>query len=286
MRAICVFGLALVLLLAGCQEKDETPELQRKLAEAEATNDWPVVVETATRLLEKNPDDMDVLQSRATAYVFLKQPDRALPDLDRLCEARTQDADLFLARADIYFDREDYENARKDYTVVAQLSPRQAKVHANLAAIYMFEGNSAEAVNSFNRAIELDPYDAVNRALRAYANIDCWNYDDALKDINLLMEVAGDTAEVMGAHGRLLIHYRRYTRAEAELQKAVKIDPDYSDGLFDLAWVTAILARHDEADKHADTFDAAFAKESEAFRKYHAGRPAMLRATPARSLST
>jgi serine/threonine-protein kinase len=147
--------------------------------------------------------------------------------------------------------RQDREQAVRYLSVARALRPQSAGMHNNLGIALYKAGISAEAENSFRRAIEID---------RNYAR--AWN------SLGIALQDQGRPVEAEDAYrravqlepgfaiarsnlGQLLTKRGQLAEAEAECRKALEHRPDLAAAHVNLANVLNKRARHAEAESEA-----------------------------------
>jgi tetratricopeptide (TPR) repeat protein/TolB-like protein/DNA-binding winged helix-turn-helix (wHTH) protein len=135
----------------------------------------------------------------------------------------------------------DFESALSTYQRALEVEPRQA-IYSNLGLMYYYLGRSAEAIEAQRQSVELAPKDHL-----AWSNL-----GDALW-------VAGDEAEARGA----------FRTAEQLARAALEINPNDPGYQMDLAWITAMLDRPQEARSLID--QALAASPDDPYGHYYSG---------------
>lgn len=162
------------------------------------------------------------------------------PALDHLKQGRTQDAMAYLqdllkknpddvkARqvlANVYFSSNEIEKAKKTYLEVLKREPN-AETYNNLGVVYLKEENAGKAVESFQKAVNLDPGFA-----RAYFNLGELSLISGRFEMSLGFFKKVETLD----KNHPLVHYKlgislaktgRLEEALKEFEEAVKRDPE------------------------------------------------------------
>lgn len=186
-------------------------------------------LERFDRALACDPDDQDNLIARARAHRALMDADSARRDLDAavaLCGA----AAVFQERAEFLVDFGYVEEALYDYTQALALQPNRAYYRyrraKTLFGMRLFEaclGDLGAAV-----ALEPDYVDALE--LRSYVNIFLRRWDDARKDIDLILALDPSRVHLFFRRCQIL-GFQGKVEEGLELLKSA---PDSSDNR---AWV-------------------------------------------------
>jgi Tfp pilus assembly protein PilF len=103
--------------------------------------------------------------------------------------AYAETAQDYIHRGIGYHDAGDYANAIASYDLAIQVDPSNAVAYYGRGTVYFTQGNIPEALNDFNQAIAIDPNDP--RSL--YARGKCYklqgNLAQATADYNLSMQI-------------------------------------------------------------------------------------------------
>lgn len=138
-------------------------------------------------------------------------------------------------KAAVAFSKGDWASARKAYKEMIEMDPKNALVWANLGAVEQQAGDAKKAMECFEKSVEHNP--ALSQSWVA---------------LGLLRLEAGDTYLAMSAFSRAIHEDPEDPRAhnylaiaaknlgwadaaEAELQKALELKPDYGIAHFNLA---------------------------------------------------
>jgi len=131
----------------------------------------------------------------------------------------------------------------RDFLKVTKLSPDNANGYAMLGVAYFEKNNYDSAVSNLTRAIELKPKLAEAYGYRAEAYRLKGMLDLAVKDATRTIEIGGSKRTIGKAYSTRAKAYRELgenERAEADLQKAVNLDPAYD--IYRLFTTTEYLA--------------------------------------------
>lgn len=112
-------------------------------------------VADCTRSLELVPDDAEVINNRAVAYLNKGLLDEAEEDLDRAIELRPDYAAAYANRGRMWLEREDFERALEDLDEAIELEPGLAQAYANRGSAKDNLGRKEEALADFDRSLEL-----------------------------------------------------------------------------------------------------------------------------------
>jgi tetratricopeptide (TPR) repeat protein len=109
-----------------------------------------------TRVLQKEPGNVDGIRRIARAYADMNLPDEAVKTWYRAIELLPTDYRTHLDLGQFYYRRSQYEEAVKHWGAVTQIAPQLARGFHNLGAALNDLGRFPEAEKAFARALELE----------------------------------------------------------------------------------------------------------------------------------
>jgi tetratricopeptide (TPR) repeat protein len=146
-------------------------------------------------------------------------------------------------RGMIYYFQEHYTKMIRDFLKVIKLSPNNANGYAMLGVAYFEKNDYDSAVSYLTRAIELKPNLSEAYGYRAEVYRIKGMLDLAVKDATRTIEIGGSKRIIGKAYSTRAKAYRKLgenERADADLQKAVNLDPAYD--IYRLFTTTEYLA--------------------------------------------
>jgi tetratricopeptide (TPR) repeat protein len=178
-------------------------------------------------------DDKTLLRAREGAAALMRGDyERAIASYDEALSA-LEIADF--VEASIYSDRgiakwrmKRTKEAVEDFNKSIQLSPENAIVYNNRGLAVMDLGHPEEAVKDFDRAIALSAnYGAAyNNRGNAYALLG--QYQAAFHDFRRAVELMPQNAVPFNGRGRAHLEFKRYHAAVRDLTRAISLDPRYT----------------------------------------------------------
>jgi tetratricopeptide (TPR) repeat protein len=133
---------------ASCGTSFELKQSVSRVEGSEATNNY----DEAIRL---NPQSAEAYYKRGLEYQKLGQQEPAIADFDKAIRIDPQFAKAYCNRGYAYLNKEQYDLAIADCTKAAKLDPKDAVARLNLGVAYKLQGNKAEAIVNFEKAINL-----------------------------------------------------------------------------------------------------------------------------------
>jgi tetratricopeptide (TPR) repeat protein len=121
-----------------------------------------------------------------------------------------------------------WENGLILWSDVIDKYPTVAVAYNNRGGALMNEKRYEEALNDYNKAIELRPnyYDAYNN--RGILHSEIQKKQEALRDYNKAIEFGPNHPEVYSNRGLLFMEFNKYKEALSDFNKAIELQPDYS----------------------------------------------------------
>jgi tetratricopeptide (TPR) repeat protein len=217
------------------------------------------------RAVELGGEDPWVQRTRGLILVELGRPEEALRAYERAIELEPGRASTHAILAQLLLDREEYQRAREEYELALELgiedSQAGAAIRVNLGVALKALGKPEEALEAYDRAIELDPeyatahYDrgvvlgdqldrpedalaAYRRAIElepGYAEAHQavgfllhyqGDHEGALREIDRAVELGLETAASQGIRGRVLLRRERPEEALQAFRRVLELDPE------------------------------------------------------------
>ena len=107
------------------------------------------------KMLELQPDDINITQTLALLYHKKNQSDRALELLNELIVKYPIIADLYVSRANLMLNKEDYPAAKADFDRAISVEPKNYLTYRARSSYYRITSLPDMAKNDLNQAITL-----------------------------------------------------------------------------------------------------------------------------------
>jgi tetratricopeptide (TPR) repeat protein/TolB-like protein/DNA-binding winged helix-turn-helix (wHTH) protein len=146
-----------------------------------------------------------------------------------------------------------YGEAVEQYQQVIALNPEDMNGYSNLGTAYMLMGNFAAAAPAFQKAIEIAPKKV------SYSNLGLMYYylgnlEEAVDTLFVAVELEpndhlarSNLGDALWVAGRTDEAISSFQRASALAQSALRVNPNDPYTMMDIAWIDAMLGKHDAA---------------------------------------
>jgi tetratricopeptide (TPR) repeat protein len=166
----------------------------------------------------------------------------------------TDELNRILKGASDLFDLGRYEEVLEALDKAIELNPNDALAWTNRGKVLRNLGRYNEALEALDKAIELNPNDALAWNNRGAALHNLGRYDETLEAYDKAIELNPNYALARTNRGAILHSLGRYDEALESFDKAIELDPNYTDAWYNLGLALSDLGRSDEA---LDAYDKA-----------------------------
>ncbi|MBI5416939.1 tetratricopeptide repeat protein [Candidatus Poribacteria bacterium] len=152
---ICIKYLAKLYETQGNKEKSSEyflhlAKIEEKIEQKEEA------IENYKKIIQFNPDDMEVLSKLAELYHDLKRNDAAIEALQSLTTKGKDDAKTWKLLGTILFDTKKYQEAEEAYEKALKTESNNG-INERLAEIYLKQNKIEKAIIAFQNILESDP---------------------------------------------------------------------------------------------------------------------------------
>jgi predicted Zn-dependent protease len=201
---------------------------------------------TATKL---EPDSADTFKNLAFVYMSSGKNEEAIEPLKKLVQL-TNELDGYKYLGQIYYSLGTKKKA--DYKSSGNI---QDSIDANK--------EFASAVNILEKGTKLYRGDADLLRTLSASYVETGNLDIALNSFKELVDKEPDNKVYLYNYGVLLLGNDQYEKAVDEFDKALKIDPDYENAIYNLAvtyvkWGTQMNKESEASEEYSDAYKEKF----------------------------
>lgn len=194
-------------------------------------------VEHYTVVIRSRPKDPDLYLYRGEAHAKLEAYEEAICDFSKVVRLSPNNMFARRNRAGCYHHLEDYAQAISDYTRVTQLAPNSAhaaKSHRKVGDICSTIGEPQKAIDSYTKALKLDPDNAVIYVNRGNKMLLLGRFNNAANDFTQAITLNPALAKAHGGLGNAHIYLGEVQQGIESLIKALALDPDYESAKINL----------------------------------------------------
>jgi len=179
------------------------------------------------KLLEQNPDDAEALHLLGVIELQGKNPQAALPLIERAIEINPKSAVYFSNRGAVLQDLRRSDDAIASYDRALEIKPNYADALYNRGLALQDVRRFADAVASYDRALAIKPDYAKAFTNRGHALHALKRFEDAIASYDRALTIDPEFSEALYGRGDALRKLKRYDDAIADYEKALAIKPDY-----------------------------------------------------------
>ncbi len=205
------------------------------------------------RALEIDPSSSESLTGLGIVYARQKRFEEAEASLRKAVDIHPGDRRTYNRLGVFYFQTGRFQEAVEQYEYVVALEPNDMVGYANLGGAYMLSGNFTSAALAYQAAIDIDP------TTNVYSNLGLMHYylgdlDAAIASHNKAIELQpndhlarSNLGDALWSADRKEAARREFSKAETMAEAALDVNPNDPFSMMDLAWIRAMLDRHDKA---------------------------------------
>lgn len=124
-----------------------------------------------------------------------------------------------------FFDESNYSEAINNYEKAIELDPTYARAYLGLGDIYYYQKKYEEAIVNYDAVIKLEPANAYAYYYKGSALYFLFKYDEAIKMFNEAIKIDLDYRDAYQSKGSSLFILKRYSEAMECYYKALELNP-------------------------------------------------------------
>jgi len=196
-----------------------------KLVEAAQNKDYVLNrLAGLNREIAKNPAEPERYAYRGEQYIQLGEFDKARADFEKLLSLMPI-ADAFLGRGCFYMRTGDLTSALGDFDRAIDMEPANAMAYSNRASAYSKLEDMDKALANYDLAIQSDPDYPTAYANRAFAYYKVSRYENGVADCNRALELKPELASAYSNRGLCRAALGDKENARADFQRALEMKP-------------------------------------------------------------
>ena len=122
--------------------------------------------------------------------------------------------------------------------------------HNNLGRYLYNEGHIEEAMEQYDKSIQINPNNSEAQYNLGLALADKGRFEEAIEKYRQAIQISPNYSEALSSLGAALVAKGRFEEAIECFRKAIQINPNFSDALFNLGVALAAQGRFEEAIKN------------------------------------
>lgn len=186
---------------------------------AQTEKEWRDSLSRLNKAIERCPKNIDLRLKKAAVNVELKQWDYALEEYSKVLEVDNNITARFF-RAYINYNLRRYDMASLDYEEILSAFPKHFEARLGLAMTKKKQGNKQDAMDQLNLLVQLYPDSAIAYAARAGYETELKQYDVALFDWDEAIRLEPQNAEYVVSKVDILLTLKRKKDAKKTIQDA------------------------------------------------------------------
>jgi tetratricopeptide (TPR) repeat protein len=145
-------------------------------------------LDVLTRLLEKNPYNIEVIFERAALYQKIKKIDKAVSDYNKVLEIIPDNYRALKSIIQIKFPLKDWEPILRNYTILRNNYEYEPEFYINPAIVHIQMNEKNKALSLLNEGLKISPQNTDLLLNRGMLYLDLKNQEKGLNDLKLLMK--------------------------------------------------------------------------------------------------
>ncbi|MBQ9688401.1 tetratricopeptide repeat protein [bacterium] len=137
---------------------------------------------------------------------------------------------------------ERYFEAIQDFDKAIELNPNNASAYVNRGLAKSLLGHHSEGINDIDKAIELDPNNASAYYFRGATNLRLLQPFLVIKDLDKAIELDPNKADYYVARGAAKLMLKQSTEAMKDVDKAISLDPNNTRAYELKAWIKRFMS--------------------------------------------
>jgi Flp pilus assembly protein TadD/TolB-like protein/DNA-binding winged helix-turn-helix (wHTH) protein len=219
----------------------------------QSTGQWKDAETAYQKALAIDPANAESLMGLGTIYARQNRMEEAEASLRKAVDIHPGDSRAYNGLGTFLFRSGRFEEAVEQYQYVVGLRPDDMNGYANLGGAYTLVGNFTAAALAHEKAIEIEP------TQNAYSNLGMMRYylgdlEAAVENLTTSVELQpndhlarSNLGDALWVAGRRDDARREFETAEALAARALQVNPNNPLVMMDLAWIRAMLDKHESA---------------------------------------
>ncbi|MCD8030995.1 MAG: tetratricopeptide repeat protein [Bacteroides sp.] len=175
--------------------------------------------------IDRNPFVVGAYQIRGLARIRQSKFDEAIEDYKKALEYAPENITLWHNLVLCQMQKKDYEGAGESLESLLTISPRYTRGYLMRGEVALRQQDTIRALADFDRAIEMDRYDADGWASRAMVSLSQKKYKEAEEDLDQAIRLSARNAGNYINRALARFHQNNLRGAMSDYDLALDIDP-------------------------------------------------------------
>lgn len=233
MNRTVVFIAFLVVAIIGCNTADKPEKKVEAESAVEEFSPQMARLDSLSQLLEKSPNNTELLNERAKIFLEVNEVNFALADIGKALLIDSTVAKYYLTISDVYFRLNKPMQCKNALLKATELQPDYVEPLYRLAQFELYLGNHQKSINYANDMLRIEARDDRPFMIKALCFKDLGDTTTAIQNY---LEATTQNPDNYDAFVELgVLHWaRKNPLAENYLKSALDIRPDGVDALYAL----------------------------------------------------
>lgn len=187
--------------------------------------DFSLALYAYNKAVKENPENSDIIYSRAAVHYNNKNWVEALKDYNKVIKLNRKNTNAFYYRGLCNRELYNYNEAIKDFDYIIKIAPKNGLFYHTRGVVYAEKGNHKNAINDYNMGLELNPNNADIFLRRGYSLQKIGSTGSAIKDfsraISLSKEIKPYALSNRANSYRIL---KQYSEARNDIRVSLSLD--------------------------------------------------------------
>jgi len=215
----------------------------------------PLAEQEATEAMREEPGNPGYLVLAARIAQYQRSQARALELIGKAIQAAPEWSEAYYSQAVSYYIERRYADAQQSLDQALRLDPHSVRALFLYGVIQVNVGNNRMAEEYLERAISLDPSNATFHFHLGTAYLRENRTTEAQQSFETAIQLRPDYALPHYQLAKLLMKQGRNNDAEQELRKAIECQPDLAPAYYQLSRLLAATGQNEKATEALATFN-------------------------------
>jgi tetratricopeptide (TPR) repeat protein len=206
--------------------KDEKEQLSEALvARAELTEDEEQRIKDLDAAIDADPGNSDAWQARALHFVAKGDNDKAVKDLVKLLDKKSDNVLARLMLAEVLMNLKKYDEALQQISIALARQPGSPLAFQLRARVYLLQEKPDEALEALGKSIEAEPRDVGALLTRAQVLVEVDKLDAAREDLDRILQLRPGLPQALILRSAVFVDQKKYAESIGDLRELLKKDP-------------------------------------------------------------